>query len=622
MKTYGLYAQDSFKVRPNLTLNYGIRWDFTGPNRDLDNKYHSMTAVDMFGPSGVWNLFKPGTLSGTFDPVAVAGHEPYPAWNVSPQPAFGIAWAPRSSGTRIERLLGGDRTVIRAGYQLRRFTEPQQFVWDAGSNFSLGLIQNQWAYPDTTGALGTFLPGSVNLDSNSLPALAKNPDPYSKTIHMSDGTFGGGAYTAIDPKIRQPYTQSWNVGVQREIGNGRVVEVRYVGNRTIHQWLENNINEVNIFENGFLDEFKQAQANLAANPSNFGYSGGGQHLPVMEASGVDFTNPDFINNLQNGNVGAMASTLSNSVGYYCTMVGANFAPCAAQGYTGGSTFPINYWVANPFGLGTWTGAKYMTDQGYSNYHSLQAEVRQQAWRGLTFDANYTWSRTFGAASAGDWTGSYTQFTIRNMRLNRLPAGQPHVVHIDGTYSLPFGHGKRWLNNSNALDHVIGGWTVGTIYNFYIAGRFRIAGLYETYNDQVDGGVNLNGVTRSDIQKHIGLHYVKSGNPKLPATPYWIDPNWGHSLLTNGQITSNTTPGTFTKQLWLTGLHNSYDDISLTKNTHITDRVSGKLQCEMINAFNHPVFGVSDTYIGTVSSFGEAYLGSSPRAIELRANIEF
>ena len=65
--------------------------------------------------------------------------------------------------------------------------------------------------------------------------------------------------------IRQPYASSWTVGIQRDLGGRRAIEVRYNGNRTRNQWLAHNINEVNIFENGFLDEFKNAQRNLAIN---------------------------------------------------------------------------------------------------------------------------------------------------------------------------------------------------------------------------------------------------------------------------------------------------------------------------------------------------------------------
>src|SRR3990172_2210394 len=104
---------------------------------------------------------------------------------------------------------------------------------------------------------------------------------------MKDSTFIGGAAAAIRNDIRQPYTQSWTVGIQRQLGRGRAIEVRYNGNRTIHQWLAMDINEVNIFENGFLNEFKAAQANLsinqAAGVTSFANRGlpGQVNLPIM-----------------------------------------------------------------------------------------------------------------------------------------------------------------------------------------------------------------------------------------------------------------------------------------------------------------------------------------------------
>lgn len=623
MKAWGLYAQDSYKLKPNLTLNYGLRWDFTGPNKDREGKYHSMTPADLFGPSGVWNLFNPGSLKGIDDPVATARGTNYNSWNVSPQPAFGLAWSPRSGGSLIERLLGGDKTVIRAGYSLRRFTVPQQFVWDTASNYSMGLFQNFWANPGTNPGAGIFTPGSVAL-GDALPAFDVSPSTYDKVIHLSESTFSGAAYSALDPKIRQPYVQSWNVGFQREIGKNRALEVRYVGNRTVHQWLGQNVNEVNVFENGFLDEFKNAQANLAINGgTNFGPGATGTHaLPIMTAAGVDFTNPDFITDLQNGAVGAFAATLS-SRDYFCNMVGASFGPCANAGYTGAASYPVNFFVANPYASGAWMGAKYVTDAGMSTYNSLQLELRQHDWHGLNYTANYTWSKTLGVATTGDWTSSYEQFTIRDNHSSYAPADtdRQHVINVNATYDLPFGRGKQWLNKNGVLDRILGGWTLSTIFKIRSGAPFRIKGLYQTYNDQTDGGIIMNGVSAADIQSHLGVHYVAS-SPGSPSIPYWIDPAYAQSLIANGKIVSNTTPGTMGRRLYLHGPHQTFDDIAISKAVPITERVRFKLQAEMLNAFNHPVFDYSNSDISNATNFGQAYYSGTPRRIEFRANIEF
>jgi hypothetical protein len=62
----------------------------------------------------------------------------------------------------------------------------------------------------------------------------------------------------MNRNIIQPYVEQWNFGVQRSLGSNSAIEIRYVGNLSLHQWLGYNINEVNIIENGFLNEFKNA----------------------------------------------------------------------------------------------------------------------------------------------------------------------------------------------------------------------------------------------------------------------------------------------------------------------------------------------------------------------------
>src|SRR5262249_50407619 len=102
----------------------------------------------------------------------------------------------------------------------------------------------------------------------------------------------------FDPNLKVPYVQSWSFGIQREIAKDTAIEVRYVGNRQLRGWTAYDLNEPNIVENGFLDEFKLAQKNLeifkAANPNcsttgnpscSFAYRGlpGQEPLPIILA---------------------------------------------------------------------------------------------------------------------------------------------------------------------------------------------------------------------------------------------------------------------------------------------------------------------------------------------------
>jgi hypothetical protein len=648
-KAWGLFFQDSYRLRPNLTVNYGLRWDFTSADKDLSNLYHSAALASVWGPSGVNNLFNPGSLKGEMDPQVAQISQAYNNWNVSPQPAIGIAWNPKFDGGWLGSLTGGNKTVIRAGYSLRKFTEPQQYVWNQASDYASFYYQSFFLNANTSGATGTFAPGSLSIakfNSSLTGAAAENafgipygvsPKTFLKTESVSDFTFlGGPGLNGIQYNIQQPYTQSWNLGIQRGIGDTRALEVRYIGSRTLRQWITIDPGEINIFENGFLTQFKQAQANLAANNAskNPNYAGnfanhglpGQAAMPIIDSafvgpsefsspcpdgSAADYCSGQFLTYLANGSAGSMASTLAGISGtapYFCNLVGASFGPCANNiGFTGtGAGYPINLFQTNPYTQGL--GAPSLSQAaGYSNYNALQVDFRQRNFHGLQFDANYTWSHTLGIASQNNWQAAANIFTLRDMRLTYGPTlyDLRHVVHINGTYDLPFGKGKSFANRGGVVNEIVGGWTIGTIYSFQTGNPFLLGSgtagyaANNTFNDYGDGGVVLHGVTPSQLQSSIGKYRVPGGTTVAFINPKYLLPTGGANP---AYITQNTTPGTIGQRVWLYGPHATYDDMSISKNFAITERVRFIFQTEMVNAFNHPVFGPGAANGGTYSNF--------------------
>jgi hypothetical protein len=673
-KGMGLFFQDSYRIRPNFTLNYGLRWDFTAADKDLSNLYHSASTEAIWGPSGIGNLFNPGSLKGDLNPMLSQISQPYNNWNVAPQPAIGIAWNPSRDSGFLGKVMGGDRTVIRAGFSLRKITEPQQYVWNQASDYGSFYYQSFALNANTSGSPGTFTPGSLSIGnfnpSPSDPTQAfgipyiLSPKTFLKTEPVSDFTFlGGPGLNGMKYNIQQPYTESWNLGIQRKLGESAALEVRYVGSLSLRQWLPIPTDEINIFENGFLTQFKNAQGNLAINNAsattayhgsfaNHGLAGqqatpifaaafqGGQEFasPCADGSAADYCGSNFVTQLQTGAAGAMASTLAGiggTVPYFCNLVGSSFGPCANNlGFTGaGAGYPINYFQTNPYAQGTGFGYPSITEaEAHSTYHALQIDFRQRTWHGLQFDANYTWSHTLGTASQNNWQGQGALFTIRDIRLSYGPAlfDLRNVTHINGTYELPFGRGKEFANHSGALDRVVGGWTVGTIFTFQTGAPFLLFGGSSTFNDYADGGVTLNGVTTSQLQSAIGTYRIPGTtsvgfiNPKYLASPTGGGANPQY-------ITQNTTPGVIGQRVWLHGPHNTYDDISITKHFPITERLHFSLQAEMLNAFNHPTFGPGATNGGANFGFNAIQSGgfgisngalNGARVIELRGNIEF
>jgi len=291
-----------------------------------------------------------------------------------------------------------------------------------------------------------------------------------------------------------------------------------------------------------------------------------------------------------------------------------------MGYTGtGAGYPINVFQANPYASGI--PATVMSDPGYSNYNALQIDFRQQYWHGLAFNANYTWSRNLGVASPNDWTGTYTQFTLRDLNLSYGPTNYDmrHVANISGTVDMPFGAGKMLFNRKGIVDKVMGGWTVGTIVTYRSGSVGRITGGYSTFNNLADGGINLNGVTLQDLQNAVGVYktsanFVQMIDPKFRTTGVGANTTY---------ITSNTTAGTIAGPYYIYGPDSWEADMSISKETIITERTRISFQAQMLNAFNHPVFrGVPS---GGVRSSGWATAtgaSNGARVVEFRVRISF
>ncbi len=182
--------------------------------------------------------------------------------------------------------------------------------------------------------------------------------------------------------------QSWSVGIQRQLSQDTVLEVRYVGNHGTGLWRQENINEVNIFENGFLNEFNNARNNLAIcqapanaaaclaaqtaagvpaknlSSSNFAnWNLPGQvAVPITTtafggATNGNFSSSTFVTFLNNGAAGSFANNLATTSTFMCNLAGKNAFPgvsCPGSAPPVGP-FPANLFDANPNASGTGNG---------------------------------------------------------------------------------------------------------------------------------------------------------------------------------------------------------------------------------------------------------------------------
>jgi hypothetical protein len=634
----GFYFQDAWRVNPHFALNYGLRWQLSGALTSTDNYWTSPDYADLLGPST--GLFQPGTLNGVQNPAIELRAHPYSADLKEPAPNVGFAWNPDIKGGFLGKLLGGSNTVIRGGASISYYDEgwatvENSFYTNPGGYQSVSLIPSV-----------NFAPGSLSLGGTIPPPVAF-PSDFKTAFPLPEAafTFIPQSFDTVDPRIRSPYTESWNFGIQRKLPGNNVLEVSYVGNHVVHSWLQYDLNEVNIFENGFLNQFKAAQANLAANAGttfadNTGVSGL-TPTPIFDTAFAGqasaFTNSTFIYDLQSGQAGALASALASSPVYLCNLVGGNssFTPCTGSGGTG--TYPINMFQANPYAAGAMI--QLLSDPGSSTYNALQVQWKHPSGHGLMLAANYTYSHALTNRWLGDYYTSdevqYNFTTLRNSGLNKGPSPYDlrHQFKAYLTYALPFGKGRQFRTGSRVLDNIIGGWTGGSILRASSGLPFKLMGGQNTYNysfatypDASDSGVVLNGITPSQLRNNIGVYNGPSPYvPTVAINPAFLaaHPN---------AILPESTPGALGQIAYLSGPKIFDIDFSLKKEFPIYERLHLNLWAEFLNAFNHPIWAIPGNTGGpgqpadfvnvSTSNYDALGLVNQPRIIEFRLQLSF
>ncbi len=298
----GFFFSDSWRVKPNLTLTLGARYQVQLPMTG-DGLYskpetwqmvYGLTGANDSGIYGSGNLYKPGALTGTA-PVVVKyenGNPPYNTdWN-NISPSVGVAWRPALKEGFLSKILSKD-PVFRGGYSLTNVRLGTSFF---DGNYSPNPGRSRAGSRTTTS--GTpFLPVS---DNN--PVLLRN----AAQIYPSAAPAPLTGEWRITPAVNEsidihypdwpvPQTHQYSFGFQRELGKSTALDIRYVGNTEAGGWRTWNMASSSQWsmmkgENGWFDEFSMAQANLranivAGNGTTFAYTGapGTSPLPITMA---------------------------------------------------------------------------------------------------------------------------------------------------------------------------------------------------------------------------------------------------------------------------------------------------------------------------------------------------
>jgi hypothetical protein len=499
--SFALYASDSWRVSPTLTINAGLRWDVQLPFAPVTNTFSTIALEDLCGISGIGsgpdgracNLFQPGVVSGKAQPQYypfTAGTKAYNINYANIGYNVGLAWRPNVQDGILRTILGSpEQATIRAGYSMTYNQERfDRFTANAGANPGGTTAATRNA---TTGYCLVCTGESWPLLFSQKNRLGAPAFPEAPVYPISATT--ANSLNMFQADLKQPRVHSWSAGIQRSLGEDMAVEVRYVGNKNMYAWAEENWNERTLFENGFMDEFKKAQANLKANiaagrGNTFAYTGapGTSPLPITQAyyngiTAANSTNPATYTNSNYTNSAwhAILGDLEPNPGSYAASLDTTaLRPNAIR-----AGLPVNFFVMNP----STSGSFIVQDREGTRYNSLQIDLRRRLSQGLLVTANYT----YGIRK------SLINNSIRFDRMEVDSTGAPHEFKMQWTYDIPVGRGRRFGTDMNPIvNGILGNWEFSGNARMQTS-RFRIT------------GAKLVGMTRDELNKEFKIRIYKN-----------------------------------------------------------------------------------------------------------------
>jgi hypothetical protein len=374
-KYWALFAQDSWKIRPNLTLNYGMRMDRM---EYWYEKYNQFPTFSLGQQSQVYPQAPLGVVyttdNGVLNTIAPSKYKF--------APRIGIAWSPSESDGVLGKILGGPgKTSIRAGYGMFYSIVP-------GSTLAYNLPQPPYGLsytspapslfdqPYRTASDGSFAGNPYPFTTPPLNTTKSNPDPNQSF----DAFLPINGATGPNPHNTFPYNEQYFFSIERELRQGTVLNISYVGSQAHHLLLTYSVNPGNPALCLALST-PQSVAPGSATCRPFGESG-----TYTSASGVVY----------NGTRGPFGAALGND--------------------------------------------DFEGSFGNSSYNSLQVSVRHTT-RDLTLQLGYTYSKSIDEASALGDTADPFDFK-RNRALSAWDLRHNFVISYD--YRLPFDRlTKKW-----------------------------------------------------------------------------------------------------------------------------------------------------------------------------------
>jgi len=481
---YEGYFQDSWRMRPNFTLNYGIRWSTSTPvyERNGLQVVPNINLTDYFNQRvASSNAGVPFTDPITFILGGKANNAPgyyKQDWN-NWAPSISFAWSPDFGENLFGKVFGRNgKSVLRGGFRTTydRIGSALAVNFDLNNlaGFTSATNINANTFDVIPGELGPLFTG-FNPDVRSLPFPgASDPTPTSLHFPLTVASDEDQRIeTSLDQGITTPYNYSFNFSYGRELGKGLSFEASYVGRFARKILAARDIMQLNNIvdpQSGWT--YYQAINKLVeARYAN---------VPINEVGEIAFFNnlfpfmPEWWGDTSlTPTQAAYAFIAPTALGgehisdyTFLQLLWDDSPECTTCPFGGGPAKFNNMFFHPQFGA-----LSAFSTIGRSNYNSLQLSLRQRLRDDVTFDFNYTYGHSFDSVSGLQNSTSYgTEFIVNALTPNANYSSSDfdarHIINANWVVGLPFGRGKRFFGNAGGVvEQVFGGWQTTGIFRW-------------------------------------------------------------------------------------------------------------------------------------------------------------
>jgi hypothetical protein len=649
---YEVHFSDTWRVTSSLTISYGLTWGVQMPPFDPTGKTALMVDAatgKLIDSKSYLNNKANAALAGAvynptvgYVPIKSTGRKyPYDPDYSNVGPRLAVAWNPSYDSGLFGDVFGNNKTVIRAGYGR---------VFDRINGVgivltpALGIGFGDLSVCRTPAAGGTATPGvaagtclgggnpatnfRIGIDGNhisapSLPVVNSGiiiPGIFGTLPPANANSIYENSDSRLDPHNKIGSSDQFDLSVQRQLPGGIFLEVGYVGRIARNLFMNIDLNAVPYMftPKGTKQSFAQAFDAVAgqlqsgvlpaiknpSNPSQTIPNPAFKPQPALEAMLGGASSP-----FCSGSTSVWGSGGTGVSGALtCTQAAALFDQQNGNPYWPSHGAGAVWTLLEPsFATGPMTltntqvaAIDWNTNKGYSNYHAGFVTVRKSTTRGLTFDANYTFSHSldnFGLTQEN--TCAVQDAYDVNRTYGPSLFDRRHTFNLLLTYELPLGKGKSWATEG-AADKVFGGWSLSGVYSAASGLPLSVVDLNacatefgSTSNNGAPIGLLNNTAGSIGTSRHnepttgtFGTNSSPGGVPNAFQNPDAVVAQFRYPTFADNRLGGGAVRGLFRWNV----------DFALAKTTNVTERFSTRFDVQFVNAFNHPMFG-ANTYYG-------------------------